>query len=55
MQTIVRESADLTKRRKRLRALTVCRRKATDAQILPRDATSYIIQCLEDGGVAVDE
>jgi hypothetical protein len=55
VQTIVRESADLTKRRKRLRALTVCRRKATDAQILPRDATSYIIQCLEDGGVAVDE
>jgi hypothetical protein len=55
MQTIVRESADLTKRRKRLRAVTVCRRKAEEAQILPRDSTSYIIQCLEEGGVAADE
>jgi hypothetical protein len=55
MQTIVRESAELTKRRKRLRTLVVCRRKATEAQILPRDSTSYIIQCLEDGGVPADE
>jgi len=55
VQTITRESADLTKRRKRLRTLTVCRRKATEALILPRDATSYIIQCMEEGGVAVDE
>jgi len=55
VQTIVRESADLAKRRKRLRALTVCKRKAVEAQILPRDSTSYIIQCLEEGGVAVDE
>jgi hypothetical protein len=55
VQTIVRESADLAKRRKRLRALTICRRKAVEAEIMPRDSTSYIIQCLEDGGVAVDE
>jgi hypothetical protein len=55
VQTIVREPAELAKRRKRLRALTVCRQKAADAQILPRDSTSYIIQCLAEGGVAVDE
>jgi hypothetical protein len=55
VQTIVREPVELAKRRKRLRALVVCRQKAADAQILPRDATSYIIQCLEEGGVAVTE
>jgi hypothetical protein len=55
VQTIVREPVELAKRRKRLRALVVCRQKAADAQILPRDATSYIIQCLEEGGVAVNE
>jgi hypothetical protein len=55
VQTIVREPAELAKRRKRLRTLNVCRQKATDAQILPRDSTSYIIQCLAEGGVAADE
>jgi hypothetical protein len=55
VQTIVREPLELAKRRKRLRALTVCKRKATEAQILPRDSTSYIIQCLEEGGVVADE
>ena len=55
VQTIVREPAELAKRRKRLRALNTCRRKAAEAQILPRDATSYIIQCLGEGGVASDE
>jgi hypothetical protein len=55
VQTIVREPTELATRRKRLRALTICRRKAAEAQIMPRDSTSYIIQCLEDGGVQVDE
>ncbi len=55
VQTIVREPVELAKRRKRLRTLNVCRQKATDAQILPRDATSYIIQCMAEGGVAADE
>lgn len=55
MQTIVREPAELAKRRKRLRALHACRRRAADAQILPRDATSYIIQCLEEGGIPADD
>ena len=27
-----------------------CRIKATEAKILKRDATAYIIQCLEQGG-----
>jgi hypothetical protein len=55
VQTIMREPAELAKRRKRLRTLNVCRQKATEAQILPRDSTSYIIQCLAEGGVAADE
>jgi len=42
-------------RRARLKALFDCRRKAVEGNILPRDSASYIIQCLEDGGVAVDE
>jgi hypothetical protein len=36
-------------RRARLKALFECRRKAVDANILPRDSASYIIQCLEEG------
>lgn len=55
VQTIVREPVELAKRRKRLRTLNICRQKAADAQILPRDSTSYIIQCLEESGVAVNE
>jgi hypothetical protein len=38
------------KRRARLRELHECRRKAVEANVLPRDATSYIIQCLEESG-----
>jgi hypothetical protein len=38
------------KRRARLRDLQECRRRAAMANVLPRDATSYIIQCLEESG-----
>jgi len=38
------------KRRSRLRELHECRRKAMTANVMPRDATSYIIQCLEESG-----
>jgi hypothetical protein len=38
------------KRRARQRELLECRRKAYFAQILPRDSSSYIIQCLEENG-----
>jgi hypothetical protein len=38
------------KRRARLRELYECRRKAVTANVMPRDATSYIIQCLEESG-----
>jgi hypothetical protein len=38
------------KRRARLRELHECRRKAMTANVMPRDATSYIIQCLEESG-----
>lgn len=37
------------KRRAHLRGLQECRRKAVDANVMPRDAASYIIQCLEEG------
>ena len=42
------------KRRTRLRELQECRRKAVAANVLPRDAASYIIQCLEEGKPAAD-
>ena len=29
-----------------------CRIKATEAQILARDKTAYLIQCLEQGGIS---
>lgn len=38
------------KRRTRLRELFECRRKAVMANVLPRDSTSWIIQCLEESG-----
>jgi hypothetical protein len=38
------------KRRARLRELHECRRKAMTANVMPRDAASYIIQCLEESG-----
>ena len=38
------------KRRARLRELYDCRRKAVTANVMPRDAASYIIQCLEESG-----
>ena len=37
-------------RRARLRNLFECRRKAVAANVLPRDSTSWIIQCLEESG-----
>jgi len=49
-QKITREPLESVRRRARLRALKVCRGKAAEAQILPRDTTAYIIQCLEQGG-----
>jgi hypothetical protein len=42
------------KRRAHLRELHECRRKAVMANVLPRDSTSYIIQCLEEGKPASD-
>jgi hypothetical protein len=38
------------RRQARLRELFECRRKAYLDKILPRDSTSYIIQCLGEGG-----
>jgi hypothetical protein len=52
MQRIVREPLESVRRRARLKALKSCRAKATEAQILPRDKTAYIIQCLEQGGIS---
>lgn len=52
LQKITREPLESVRRRARLRALKACRIKAAEAQILPRDATAYIIQCLEQGGVS---
>jgi hypothetical protein len=40
------------KRRSRLKALFECRRKAVEANVLPRDSASYVIQCLEESGVS---
>ena len=37
------------KRRAHLRGLQECRRRATIANVLPRDSASYVIQCLEEG------
>lgn len=51
LQKITREPLESVRRRARLKALKACRAKATEAQILPRDKTAYIIQCLEQGGV----
>lgn len=51
VQKITRESLESVRRRARLRALKGCRIKAAEAQILPRDVTAYIIQCLEQGGI----
>ena len=36
------------KRRTRLKALFECRRKAAEANVLPRDHASHVIQCLEE-------
>lgn len=52
MQKITREPLESVRRRARLRALKACRIRAAEAQILPRDTTAYIIQCLEQGGVS---
>ena len=50
VQKITREPLESVRRRARLRALKTCRARAAEAQILPRDTTAYIIQCLEQGG-----
>jgi hypothetical protein len=50
VQKITREPLESVRRRARLKALKSCRIKAAEAKILPRDATAYIIQCLEQGG-----
>lgn len=52
VQKITREPLESVRRRARLRALKACRAKAAEAQILPRDAAAYIINCLEQGGVS---
>lgn len=52
VQKITREPLESVRRRARLKALKSCRAKATEAQILPRDKTAYIIQCLEQGGIS---
>jgi hypothetical protein len=52
MQRITREPLESVRRRARLKALKACRIQAADAQILPRDKTAYIIQCLQQAGVS---
>jgi len=52
VQKITREPLESVRRRARLRALKTCRRNAAEAQILRRDATAYIISCLEQGGAS---
>lgn len=52
VQKITREPLELVRRRARLRALKACRVKAAESQILARDKTAYIIQCLEQGGIS---
>jgi hypothetical protein len=42
-------------RRARLKAVFECRRKAVEANILPRDSAAHIIQCLEEGRPPADE
>jgi hypothetical protein len=50
MQRISQAPLPSESRRARLKELHECRRKAVTANVLPRDAASYIIQCLEEGG-----
>jgi hypothetical protein len=52
VQKITREPLESVRRRARLKAMKSCRIKATEAQILPRDTTAYLIQCLEQGGIS---
>lgn len=52
VQKITREPLELARRRARLRALKSCRAQAKEASILPRDATAYILNCLQQGGVS---
>ena len=54
VQRITQGPVQSVNRRQRLRTLIACRRKAAQAQILPRDSTSYLIQCLEEGVPASD-
>jgi hypothetical protein len=50
LQRISQAPLQPEKRRAHLRGLHECRRKAVVANVLPRDAASYIIQCLEESG-----
>jgi hypothetical protein len=52
VQKITREPLESVRRRARLKTMKSCRIKATEAQILPRDKTAYLIQCLEQGGIS---
>jgi hypothetical protein len=54
MQRISQTTLPSENRRARLKELNECRRKAVTANVLPRDAASYIIQCLEEGKPAPD-
>ncbi|MCP4620609.1 MAG: hypothetical protein GY844_29740 [Bradyrhizobium sp.] len=52
VQKITREPLESVRRRARLKALKACRTQASEAKILPRDATAYILQCLQQGGIS---
>jgi hypothetical protein len=52
VQKITRESLETARRRARVRALKSCRAQAAEAKILPRDATAYILNCLQQGGIS---
>ena len=52
IQKITRESLETARRRARVKALKACRAQAAEAKILPRDATAYILQCLQQGGIS---
>jgi hypothetical protein len=50
IQRVSQEPLEAARRRAHLRGLQECRRRAVQAKVLPRDASSFIIQCLEEGG-----
>lgn len=50
IQRVSQEPLEAARRRAHLRGLQECRRRAVQAKVLPRDASSFIIQCLEESG-----